>query len=421
MIAAGSPREFSPLGRKAYNFHPGDVSLIGPGHLHPADKTRSIKTITTNKESWQLRESENDKCEEELYFKNKTVIHTRQGNGENVGLIKKCYTVESQVSAALWSKFHRTLNKCDDEKDIIKCISILTDDAIYVHEDTGQEYMATLQFPVQNVWNIKYGLLMERKINSKEGLCDGDNLPTIFSMTHPLDEIKPLVYKLGPQFPAQFFTDDNYEVVDTINNKNDTWVVLFHKTNGHSIWKCKFATNKDIEDVMGNSTNTGHMSGNCMSLGTPSGFQSSKSRSAGSPQVNLSSTPLFQRFSPMNQLQPPASPSHNVMAALSRCESPSLTCSPGMNLRFKEKLSLRSPTVSACDSYQYGDSIVEPAPLTPDVCLEHLWTEPLLMIDQARTRAKAKHVFLHEDFVGQLYICFLIQTDRVLKVSYSTK
>lgn len=47
---------------------------------------------------------------------------------------------------------------------------------------------------------MKFGILLERQISSSETSLPGDseqNLPVLYSLLHPLDEVNPVIFKKG--------------------------------------------------------------------------------------------------------------------------------------------------------------------------------------------------------------------------------
>jgi len=113
--------------------------------------------------------------------------------------------------------------------------------AIKVFTPTGQEFVTSLQFQVHKLWPIRFGMLLERRLGkeypstpappkkktndlrrqsmeqsllqkgsfaapyfhqsdnmpSHSGSCPTEELPFLFSLSHPLDEICPITFKNG--------------------------------------------------------------------------------------------------------------------------------------------------------------------------------------------------------------------------------
>lgn len=174
--------------------------------------------------------------------------------------MKCCYTSETLVQEALWCNFHLSLPEfpatffastpsspiknisedAQDSKNLKNCICILNTTVLKTFTPTGQEYITSLQFQVQKMWPMKYGLLLERRVNidpapnpvvvkkkpatdlrrqsiEQSFLQKGSfttapfwsfhaqdpftptesisDLPTLFSLSHPLDEICPVTSK----------------------------------------------------------------------------------------------------------------------------------------------------------------------------------------------------------------------------------
>lgn len=97
-------------------------------------------------------------------------------------------------------------------------------------------------------------------------------------------------------------------------------------------------------------------------------------------------------------------------SSFNRIHTPSPHQSPGSFYRTPANMSL------------INDSVTEWAkPITPEICLEHLWTEPAPAIRDG-SLGKSSKAFLTRDLCGQQYLCYLIsyrQQLRCLKIEES--
>lgn len=65
-----------------------------------------------------------------------------------------------------------------ENEDLKSCICIVDSNNIRFYTKSGKEYMTTLQFQVNKLWAMKYGLLFERSVekkDSKEAASDEKN------------------------------------------------------------------------------------------------------------------------------------------------------------------------------------------------------------------------------------------------------
>ena len=57
---------------------------------------------------------------------------------------------------------------------------------------------------VASVWSTKFGIILERVCDVNNSFSDASQLPTMFALFHPLDEVSPVLSKYGK------IIDDDY-------------------------------------------------------------------------------------------------------------------------------------------------------------------------------------------------------------------
>ncbi|XP_073484146.1 anaphase-promoting complex subunit 1 [Aquarana catesbeiana] len=443
MIAAGDLQEFVPFGREQSKHHPNALNLQ-LRQLQPASElwssdgaaglVGSLREVTIHekhKESWQLRKGVGDPGEdveydEELYVAGNMVIWSK-GSKMNASSVFKAFTVDSPVVQALWCDFTVLGNKSEDtegQDKVEKCICILQNSCINVHNTEGKDYIAPLPFQVAAVWPTKYGLLFERNSHSHEvpHSPPREPLPTMFSMLHPLDEITPLVCKSGGIFASsrvQYVSDNTLRIV--FSNADPSIVMTYDTVQGaHTVWALRKVKSEEqnavlkYPDQLGtpqhgimNSSLTAHL--HSVSKGdspTGSPFQNyssihSQSRSVSSPSIHSRSH----------------SPSISNMAALSRSHSPALGVQSFSGVqRFNFSSYTPSPKrlgVSHSPNSTSSDFCTpETEPIVPELCLDHLWTETI----SREKNSQATKVFITTDLCGQKFLCFLIESQHQLRM-----
>ncbi|VDM16879.1 unnamed protein product [Hydatigera taeniaeformis] len=142
-------------------------------------------------------------------------------------------------------------------------------------EDTGTSYVSRLPFNVEAAWPLRCGVLLERRILCSErySACrqtpvlgvgpsnllnspfhaasvsvDSPSLFTIFLMSHPLDEMSPVLLKIpganGSSARMCFANDENQKIVGIVDTLG--LVVIVNKKSGfHSIWRLEKAQVED--------------------------------------------------------------------------------------------------------------------------------------------------------------------------------
>ncbi|CAL4136333.1 unnamed protein product [Meganyctiphanes norvegica] len=445
MISCGDAQEYVPFGREYMPHHPGEVGLPSPHcpSLNPisaySNALHQLDNVPCDvpKDWWTIRESKDGLTEEELYSCGPTVVWSR-GQGYSRQVIK-CLTCDSPVQQVLFATFYTYPDQpallgepIPDEPtgETINSICIIESDCLSIFTEDGDDYSIALPFPVHKVWPCKYGILLERRVSaSKESSpkAETDRLPTLYSLLHPLDEINPLLYKEGANnsLQASYVSDLSQEVVFT-SHKPSIALLYNSQHRVHTLWKIRRAKQEENTIVLANS----HSCTNSIILPNVSTTPSRLSSHHGSLSQTqspysfmspgpLSRTPTTSRMwmsaftsgapgTPPNLLQTPK----QHMATLSRNQSPSIFGGQHLRLGISPSparspcpLTPRSPFHSHSN---FNETVLEPEPLVPDVCLDHLWT------DNSSTRASK--AFLTEDHVGQRYLCLLLSQSGMLRL-----
>ncbi|XP_077884433.1 anaphase-promoting complex subunit 1 isoform X2 [Ictidomys tridecemlineatus] len=443
MIAAGDLQEFVPFGRDHCKHHPNALNLQ-LRQLQPASElwssdgaaglVGSLQEVTIHekhKESWQLRKGVSEigdeaDYDEELYVAGNMVIWSK-GSKSQALAVYKAFTVDSPVQQALWCDFIISQDKSEktySRHEVEKCICILQSSCINMHSIEGKDYIASLPFQVANVWPTKYGLLFERSSSSHE-VPPGpprEPLPTMFSMLHPLDEITPLVCKSGSLFGSsrvQYVVDQAMKIV--FLNIDPSIVMTYDAVhNVHSVWTLR-RVKPEEENVVLKFSDQG---------GTPQNVASSSSLTAHLRSLSKGDSPVaspFQNYSSIHSQSRSTSspslhsrsPSISNMAALSRAHSPALGVHSFSGVqRFNLSSHNQSPkrhSISHSPNSNSNGSFLAPEtePIVPELCIDHLWTEPIPSIREKNSQASK--VFITSDLCGQKFLCFLVESQLQLR------
>ncbi|KAL5108600.1 Anaphase-promoting complex subunit 1 [Taenia crassiceps] len=192
--------------------------------------------------------------------------------------------METPVIDAHWTSFHLPSNELDEFEvsssipntgPIQSGISVFESQRCTFVEDTGASYISRLPFNVDAAWPLKCGVLLERRILCSErySACrqnpllsaassnllnssfpanrasvESPSLFTIFLMSHPLDEMSPVLLKIpganGSLARMCFANDENQKIVGTVDNL-DLVVIVNKKSGLHSIWRLEKAQVED--------------------------------------------------------------------------------------------------------------------------------------------------------------------------------
>nr|XP_016852668.1 PREDICTED: anaphase-promoting complex subunit 1 isoform X5 [Anolis carolinensis] len=442
MIAAGDLQEFVPFGRDHCKHHPNALNLQ-LRQLQPASEiwssdgaaglVGSLQEVTIHekhKESWQLRKGISDigeevEYDEELYVAGNMVIWSR-GSKSQASAVYKAFTVDSPVLQALWCDFTIPQDKSDkieDSKQIVeKCICMLQSSCINIHSIEGKDFTASLPFQVNvaNVWSTKYGLLFERSSSSHEVPLSPNRepLPTMFSMLHPLNEITPMVSGLFGSSRVQYVADYSMRIV--FINAEPSILMTYDATQSlHTVWALRRVKPEEQNAVLRFSEQGG----------TPQHVATSTSFTVHLRNLSKGDSPMaspFQNYSSIHSQSRSASspsihsrsPSISNMAALSRSHSPALGVHSFSGVqRFNFSSYAQSPKRhSACHSPSSAtESFLAPETelIVPELCIDHLWTEPFTTMREKNSQASK--VFITTDLCGQKFLCYLVESQLQLR------
>ncbi|XP_048483482.1 anaphase-promoting complex subunit 1 [Plutella xylostella] len=308
---------------------------------------------------------------------------------------------------------------------------------VRVYATDGREYVTSIPFQVKKVWPMKYGVLFEKeaipsfqnsmlpasflKFNEsqnstfsrsknafpfnmsarlrQESLSAFDSdvpLPTCFSMSHPLDEVTPILMK-SPSQGLQYYNDGDLQIIFVSTNPS---IILLYdwKLGTHSLWYVRKAVREE-----------------CLTM---------------CPNMNSTTTVFSQTCefpaSPMNSVKNvtswatgAGSPHHSKRGSGTPIMSRSRVNSPMANIFHQQGLSphasighASSVTMMANTCNQAPPSL----PLYPEICLDHIWTDTQsIRRDPIENQSDTKS-FLHTDLVGHDYLCFMVKVDGSSKL-----
>ncbi|XP_021339714.1 anaphase-promoting complex subunit 1-like [Mizuhopecten yessoensis] len=243
---------------------------------------------------------------------------------------------------------------------------------------------------------IENGLLFERTVSPTEIATGKRNSPsqtTVFSMLHPLDEVAPVITKTsssGGCPKISYLTDNTQHIIFT--SVEPSLVFTYDTMVGvHSAWRVRKARLDECNTVCGLLENSFY---HPAAMATPMGMNqssSSHSRFIGSLSAQSPSISPMRSFS--GRVSSPAiipgrsqslSPAVGSMAAVSRSQSPALgltsmhrLLSPSPSVARSPGNYFRTPPVGSHNVSLINESYTDwVEPLKPEVCFEHLWTEP---------------------------------------------
>lgn len=298
-------QEFIPRGRKAVEDHPGplvskkQINIPSEHLLLHRLQNVNISSGDSGVEGWVIREmlperpnksseqnstvfvTESDlhiNSEEELYFKGHTAVWSKGIASEDGEVLPRiCFTCDTPIKHAFFCSpnFVKTKNpdkrpekQVPDEdepngicligktesRDVFVAIDWIwfvnfskDSTSLRVYLSTGEDYLSSLEFSVSSTWLTRYGILLEKNASTTTIDIHSIPMPRLFSMSHPLDEMCPVLVKsnLGS---ISYLTDNDYKVI-FVCSENDLVLLYDNKTGKHFVSKLRKATMQEANAV----------------------------------------------------------------------------------------------------------------------------------------------------------------------------
>ncbi|CAF4540754.1 unnamed protein product, partial [Rotaria sp. Silwood1] len=200
------------------------VSKVAPFKPNGANYIDEDTTINTEQELWSISATSNQQGDEEIYARGSHIIWTYPLQNIQCPSYMK-FTTDTIPKKLLWTKFDQCSMSCEHggtEFPIVmehNCLTVFGMDSGYTK--------VALPFSVSKVWPFRNGLMIERQSNDHY-------LPNLFSLSHPLDEVKPVISRHHGEW---FYSFDKH-VYTTAGLASDEQLILrFDEIDRvHSLW-----------------------------------------------------------------------------------------------------------------------------------------------------------------------------------------
>ncbi|XP_055586614.1 anaphase-promoting complex subunit 1 [Uranotaenia lowii] len=464
MITASEPLEFIPRGRLAVDEHPGplvlkkNVTVPSEFVLLQRMQDVNISLDESPTEFYILREVYREmkqgegrmpgflceasvNSEEELYVKGNTAIWSKGSNYEGASP-QVCFSSENPIKFAFFCGSQFLSSKEGRSESNVKSealenasnvgVCLLDSSTLRVYCNSGENFVTSIECPISKVWITKQGILLEKEPSSTVLEAQSINMPRLFSLTHPLDEMSPILLNMNDSI--SYLTESDHRVVFS-DEQNDLIFMYDEKFGKHFVCFLRKATEDEKNLVgFGNESHsssffnvTGSMSqyGTSMPAATtPQSFYKSSllarhnMSTAGRHSLGATfSSPYASSFQQHNQAGSfqlnvtgggvgASNRSHLQQNAASSFQAPLGSTTPLSRLQ-----STLGASVSLLDVRKIGQA--EPSkPIIPEFCLELVWTDNVSIARDFPEKASTG--FLHEDLVGVRYLCYLLPTSELL-------
>ncbi|XP_027050305.1 anaphase-promoting complex subunit 1-like [Pocillopora damicornis] len=239
MISSVKVEKFEPFGKAFCSRHP----------FAALPKTSNKRSILESEIEptckWVLRSTkDHPECYEELFMQGNTVVWS-VGKSQTVRTVQKCYSAMSLIVDCLWCTFSLPSEYCNrgenqvSSGETLHSLCVLQNDCIDVLTEDGALFTITLPFPVKQVVALQEGLLLERATAPGEITGQRRDVPTMFSVLHPLDEPRPITSKVEGKI---FYICD--PAVSVVFSCSDPPLVMTYDfvIGLHSVWHVTKAT-----------------------------------------------------------------------------------------------------------------------------------------------------------------------------------
>lgn len=208
---------------------------------------KSLSNTIPKGQSFNTKESNQ---EDELYVKGHTAVWT-QGLSAEHQMTKVCLTCESTIKFAFFcppSFISMQETVVGDEKSFNYGVGLLDGTCLKVYFKNGEDYVTAIENPISKVWVTRQALLMEKDPSN----ATIENLilpmPRLFSLTHPLAEMSPILIKT--QMNCSYLVEADYKII--YSSYESDMVLMFDLRIGkHFVCRLRKATADEIQVVAG--------------------------------------------------------------------------------------------------------------------------------------------------------------------------
>ncbi|RDD40313.1 Anaphase-promoting complex subunit 1 [Trichoplax sp. H2] len=346
--------------------------------------------------------------EKEIYVCDKTVVLSFSGIGDTNKIVKT-FTVETPIIDVLWCTFSEDTNTKRHHGAKNQKLCIIEQNFISFYAEDGSFFTSSTPFPVQHVWNISTGLLIQRRFTESEYEKHGKRIPELYTISNPIDEPHPVFINLESG-ESKYFYGPEYQVVTTI--REPEFILIFDKNrNKHSLWQPRKLKTENTSDSFNtdplasvNFTDQRLHNLTTKSQNLHHSAALSPFRSYTPPPVN-SSVISHHRNTPVSTLIPHM-PAQQVHPLQGRDDINRLQQHPTIGHQTPTASSIQlSLNRQGRDFSFVKTNIYSTEPLQPvlsEICLSKIWEEDICLA------SVAKKAFFATDFYGRKYFYCLV-------------
>lgn len=188
--------------------------------------------------------------EDELYVKGHTAVWT-QGLSAEHQMPRVCLTCESTIKFAFFCppsfiSVHEPIET--EEKNFNYGIGLLDGTCLKVYFKNGEDYVTAIENPISKVWVTRQALLMEKDPSNATIENLTVPMPRLFSLTHPLAEMSPILIKT--QMSCSYLVEADYKIIYS-SYESDLVLMFDLRIGKHFVCRLRKATPDEIQLVSG--------------------------------------------------------------------------------------------------------------------------------------------------------------------------
>lgn len=124
---------------------------------------------------------------------------------------------------------------------------ILDQTSLRVYCSNGEDFLSNLEFPISHVWPTRFGILLEKEASNTIIQNHTISMPRLFSLSHPLDEICPVLNKSATNV-ISYLIESDYSII--FSDENSDLLLLYDtKIGKHFISKLRKASSDEIQYI----------------------------------------------------------------------------------------------------------------------------------------------------------------------------
>lgn len=218
----------------------------------------------------------------ELYYKGYTAVWTQGVSAENVVLPRTCFTCDTPIRHAFFCppEFVREkalgkpvatpanasdgstareipgvcligmfCNSSQHHQANTKHVVCFHSDsmAMHVYLSNGEHFLTSLEFAVSQVWTTRFGVLLEKTASTAQIHTQSIAMPRLFSLSHPLDEMCPVLVRplIGS---VAYLTEADYQVVFT-SSQSPLVLMYDNKLSKHFVSRLRPTTAEETNTI----------------------------------------------------------------------------------------------------------------------------------------------------------------------------